>query len=100
MSQQQQNFMMAITHELKTPISITRLNLETLSKRKLDEALQEKIIQKTLHETDRLNDLCNNILLASRLEGGNYSFHKENIRLDEIATQSVQQFNGGFLNVI
>lgn len=96
MSQQQQNFMMAVTHELKTPISITRLNLETLSKHKLDVALQEKIIQKTLHETDRLNDLCNNILLASRLEGGNYSVHKENILLDEIARQSVHQFSGRF----
>jgi len=96
LSQQQQNFMMAITHELKTPISITKLNLETLSKHRLDPQLQEKIIQKTLHETDRLNDLCNNILLASRLEGGNYIFHKEPLLLDEIAMQSVHQFNGRF----
>jgi K+-sensing histidine kinase KdpD len=96
LSQQQQNFMMAVTHELKTPISITRLNLETLNKHTLDKPLQEKIIQKTLHETDRLNDLCNNILLASRLEGGSYSFHKEQIMLDEIARQSVQQFTGRF----
>ena len=35
-TQQQQNFMMAITHELKTPIAVTRLNLETLLKRKLE----------------------------------------------------------------
>ena len=96
LSQQQQNFMMAVTHELKTPISITRLNLQTLSKRKLDPELQERIIQKTLHETDRLNDLCNNILLASRLEGGSYSFHKESILLNEIAMQSVHQFSGRF----
>ena len=34
-SEQQQNFMMAITHELKTPIAITKLNLETLQKRVL-----------------------------------------------------------------
>lgn len=96
LSQQQQNFMMAVTHELKTPISITRLNLETLNKHKLDAHLQEKIIQKTLHETDRLNDLCNNILLASRLEGGSYTFHKEQLFLNEIAMQSVHQFNGRF----
>ncbi len=96
LSQQQQNFMMAVTHELKTPISITKLNLETLSKHKLDPQLEEKIIQKTLHETDRLNDLCNNILLASRLEGGNYTFHKEPLLLDEIAMQSVRQFSGRF----
>ena len=95
-SQQQQNFMMAVTHELKTPISITKLNLETLSKHKLDPALQDKIIQKTLHETDRLNDLCNNILLASRLEGGSYSLHKEPLLLNEIAMQSVHQFSGRF----
>ena len=36
-SQQQQNFMMALTHELKTPIAVTKLNLETLQKRKLEE---------------------------------------------------------------
>ena len=34
--QQQQNFMMAVTHELKTPIAVTRLNLETLQKYHLD----------------------------------------------------------------
>ena len=32
MQQQQQHFMMAVTHELKTPISVARLNLETLQK--------------------------------------------------------------------
>src|SRR5579862_3574782 len=34
---QQQNFMMAITHELKTPISIAKLNMETLQKYQLDD---------------------------------------------------------------
>ena len=33
---QQQNFMMAVTHELKTPIAISHLNIETLLKRTLD----------------------------------------------------------------
>lgn len=37
MQQQQQNFMMAITHELKTPIAVAQLNLETLLKYQLDE---------------------------------------------------------------
>jgi two-component system sensor histidine kinase CiaH len=35
LSRQQQNFMMAITHELKTPIAIAKINLETLQMRKL-----------------------------------------------------------------
>ena len=57
MAQQQQNFMMAITHELKTPIAIAKLNLETLLKHKLDEPRKQKIIQMTLQETNRLNTL-------------------------------------------
>ena len=69
MQQQQQNFMMAVTHELKTPISVARLNLETLLKYTLDPEKQKKLIRMTLEETARLNFLTNNILIASQLEG-------------------------------
>ncbi len=47
-SQQQQNFMMAITHELKTPIAITKLNLETLQKHPLQPEQQQQIFTNTL----------------------------------------------------
>ncbi|RYY68258.1 MAG: two-component sensor histidine kinase, partial [Chitinophagaceae bacterium] len=36
-SNEQQHFMMAITHELKTPIAVAKLNLETMQKRRLGE---------------------------------------------------------------
>jgi len=96
LSQQQQNFMMAVTHELKTPIAVAKLNLETISKRKLEPAIQEKMIQDTIAETDRLNDLCNNILLASRFESGRYTYHKEPLNLNEIAERSVTQYSTRF----
>jgi signal transduction histidine kinase len=70
LNNQQQNFMMALTHELKTPIAITKLNLETLNRHALDTEKQKKIIDSTLQETNRLNDLCNNILLSSQLDAG------------------------------
>lgn len=68
----QQNFMMAITHELKTPIAVTKLNLETLQKHKLAETQQQKLLTNTLEETNRLDALCNNLLLSSQIEGGGY----------------------------
>jgi two-component system, OmpR family, sensor histidine kinase CiaH len=86
---QQQNFMMAITHELKTPIAITRLNLETLQKRKLEPSQQEKIFANTLQETDRLNDLCNNILLAAQIESGKYFHEWEDVNISDLATSSI-----------
>ena len=88
LNEQQQNFMMAITHELKTPIAITRLNLETLQKRKLDSSQQEKLFTNTLQETDRLNDLCDNILLAAQIDSGRYMPVKEDVNISTMAGQS------------
>jgi signal transduction histidine kinase len=87
---QQQNFMMAVTHELKTPIAVTKLNLETLIKHRLDEQRQQKMIQVALQETDRLDKLANNILIASQLEGGEYTRSKELLDLSPLVQRIVQ----------
>ncbi len=91
-SQQQQNFMMAITHELKTPIAVTKLNLETLQKRTLNLEQQQKLISTTIQEANRLNALCNNMLLTSQIEAGGYKIVKEKIDLAEIANTCAHDF--------
>ncbi len=96
LSQQQQNFMMAVTHELKTPIAVTQLNLETLQKRKLDEEKQQKLISNTLQEANRLNILCNNILFASQLDAGAYQSDKEEINLTDLVEGCVDDCNSRF----
>ena len=91
-SQQQQNFMMALTHELKTPIAVAKLNLETLQKHKLSEEQQQQLISNTLQEAGRLNTLCNNLLLSSKIEAGDYMLTTEKIDLAELVTESVNDF--------
>ena len=85
--------MMAITHELKTPIAVTKLNLETLQKRKLEENQQQRLIQNTLQEANRLNDLCNNMLLFSQIEEGGYKIIKEQINLSQLVNDCINEFN-------
>lgn len=96
LQQQQQNFMMALTHELKTPIAVTKLNLETLRKHRLDEQRQQKIIQAALQETDRLDVLANNILVASQLEEGGYRQSKEPLDFSELLHASIEAFRHRF----
>jgi two-component system, OmpR family, sensor histidine kinase CiaH len=91
-SQQQQNFMIAITHELKTPISVAKLNLETMQKRKLDEHQQQRLLQTTLEETNRLDALCNNMLLSSQIDAGGYSQTNEETNISELIGKCVQDF--------
>ncbi|HEY6901584.1 MAG TPA: ATP-binding protein [Puia sp.] len=97
LQQQQQNFMMAVTHELKTPIAVTKLNLETLQKHKqLDETRQQKMIQAALQETNRLDTLANNILVASQLEGGEYIQAKESLDFSALVQRSVLDYRHRF----
>ena len=91
-SQEQQNFMMALTHELKTPIAVAKLNLETLQKRKLDEQQQQRLIHTTLQEANRLNSLCNNMLLSSQIEASNFRISTEEINFSQLVKECVQDF--------
>lgn len=67
-ARQQNNFMLSVTHELKTPLAATKLYLQTIQKHKLSEEKQSELIQKALDESNRLENLVEQILTASRLE--------------------------------
>lgn len=75
--EQQQNFLMSITHELKSPLAAIKLSLETIVRRSLDREQQLVLLRNSLKDTERLDDLVENMLLATKLENGAYSFPKE-----------------------
>lgn len=97
-SNQQQNFMMAVTHELKTPIAVTQLNIETLLKRELSQDQQKTLLNNSLKETQRLDTLCNNILLASQLDFKDYQQNKQQIDFSEMVNGLVKSFEERFPN--
>jgi signal transduction histidine kinase len=96
LQQQQQNFVMAITHELKTPIAVARLNLETMQKHQLEEEKKKKLVQITLQETMRLDTLINNILISSQLEGNAYRVAKEELDFSELVKDVVRNFKNRY----
>ena len=89
---QQQNFMMAVTHELKTPIAISHLNIETILKRDLDSTQQLKLLEATLKETKRLDSLSTNILLTAQLDMGQYEANKQLVNVSELVRQNIKSF--------
>lgn len=96
LQEQQQNFMMAVTHELKTPVSVARLNLETMQKYSLEPERQKKLIRMTLEEIGRLNFLTNNILISSQLDGGGYKITQEELDLSDLLKDCIQDFRNRF----
>jgi two-component system, OmpR family, sensor histidine kinase CiaH len=89
---QQNNFFLSITHELKTPIAATKLQLQTLQKQKLDEALKQELIKSALEETERLNNLIDNVLLASRMEASGFKVQMQRTELTELIQQVIRRY--------
>ena len=96
LQQQQQNFVMAVTHELKTPIAVARLNLQTMQKHQLEEAKKAKLVQTTLQETARLDSLINNILIASQLEERAYRLVKEELDFSALVKDVLKDFEARY----
>src|ERR1700680_599636 len=63
-NEQQDSFLNAVTHELKTPIASIRLYLEPLDRRPLDESQRHDFYHIMLEDTDRLLGTVEQVLKA------------------------------------
>lgn len=100
LSQLQQNFMLSITHELKTPIAGIKLNMQTMQKRKLDEETNKELIKSSVLETNRLNDLCNNILISTQLENKRKVMFADEINLTNLVKEEIEEFKTRYPTLI
>src|SRR6202050_4920371 len=66
-NEQQDSFLNAVTHELKTPITSIRLYLETLQKRNVDDEQRHEFYQVMLEDTQRLMGTVEGVLRAARI---------------------------------
>jgi two-component system, OmpR family, phosphate regulon sensor histidine kinase PhoR len=85
---QQQNFLLSITHELKSPLASVQLILETIQKRQLSQEQLQKLSSNGLNENDRLHRLVQDLLLAARVEGG-YEYAFEELNLNELLKECI-----------
>lgn len=85
--EQQQNFLLSVTHELKSPLAAIKLSLQTIVKRDLDKARQTSLLSNSLKDIERLDDLVENMLLATKIENRSYSFPKEEFDFSELVSK-------------
>jgi signal transduction histidine kinase len=66
-NQQKANFMMAVTHELKTPIAAAKLAIQTVIRNKNKEN-QDRVLEISKQNIDRLSGLMERVLMATQFE--------------------------------
>jgi signal transduction histidine kinase len=89
----QGNFLLSITHELKTPLTAIKLYMETFLKRNIETDQMRLIADNSLQETKRLQDLVEKLLLSAQLEGHKYTLEKQSINLSELVNEVIDNFN-------
>lgn len=93
-NRQQKNFLLSITHELRSPIASSKVAMQTLLLREsLPREKVELLLQNSLHDMDRLQGLVENILLAAKIEDHSFRIGKDSCNLSEIATTVLDKAN-------
>ena len=88
-NEQQDSFLNAVTHELKTPITSIRLYLETLQQRQLDEAQRREFYQVMMDDTQRLIGTVEQVLRAARVTQRNAVLSKTEIAVGPLVQDAV-----------
>lgn len=91
LANQQKNFLLSITHELKSPIASAKLQLQTLQKHELSKEKQQEIISNAINDTDRLKNLVENILLAAKIDNTVFTLHTEKINISDYVEENMNQ---------
>lgn len=82
LQRQSQNFVSAVTHELKTPIAGIRVALETVLRGRADPESSQKFLGNALLDVERLSGLVEKVLEVTRFAGG---AHRLRIVVDDLS---------------
>jgi len=91
MNQKQNDFLLSVTHELKTPISSLKLVNETLKRKNLSDDKRADLLDTGWEESLRLESLVNNILTAAQIEQ-EYQFNFEKTDINALVENRVARF--------
>jgi two-component system, OmpR family, sensor histidine kinase SenX3 len=88
-NEQQDSFLNAVTHELKTPITSIRLYLQTLEKRKLSEDQRRDFYRLMMDDTERLMGTVEQVLRAGEIRQRRARRHWKDVDFTAIIEESL-----------
>lgn len=88
-NEQQDSFLNAVTHELKTPIASIRLYLETLQRREVPEPERRNFYRVMLDDTDRLLGTVEQVLKAGEARHSETESYKQEVDFSALVRDAV-----------
>ena len=89
LNKRQNNFLLSVTHEFKTPIAAIRLMLQTSKNPKVKEEKKAELIENSIQNTFRLEELAENMLVSMQIENDKYQYALSTVDLSEMLNQVI-----------
>ncbi len=89
-NEQQDSFLHAVTHELKTPLTSIRLYLQTLQSRSLDDTQRQEFYRVMLADSDRLLGTVEQVLHAAEL-GHSKNMLEEIVDMEKLVRECLEE---------
>ena len=89
-NEQQDSFLNAVTHELKTPITSLRLYLQTLERRKISEEQRTNFYRLMLEDTDRLLGTVEQVLKAGEVRQRSKRRNWRDLNFSDVTKESLE----------
>ena len=96
LNKQQNNFLLSVTHEFKTPIAAIRLMLQTSKHPKVNDEKRIELVDNSIQSTHRLEELAENMLTAMQIESNAYQYNLSPVDYSNLVDKVInnQQIKG------
>lgn len=90
---QQKNFILSITHELKSPLASIKLYVQTLLGKDVPPEKMNSFLRHSLQDVERLERLVENVLEAARLDRDDYTYSMSPVGLSDVVGRCLQRIS-------
>lgn len=93
LTEMRKDFVAAVSHELKTPITLIEGYTQALNDDVLEGEEKQYFIDVIMDESKKMNNLVSDMLDLSQLESGNFKLTKEEFSLHELIKPATKKFS-------
>jgi signal transduction histidine kinase len=88
----QNNFLLSISHELKSPIAAIKLAIQTLLRPGLKENQKKLLMDRAVLDTDRLERMVENVLISANFDNDRFKIFNEDVDIKSLVQNIISEY--------
>lgn len=87
----QNNFLLSVSHELKSPVAAIKLAIQTLKRKGLRADQKELLLDRAVLDSDRLEKMIENVLITANFDNSSFQVYEEHIVISQVISRIIEE---------